>query len=160
MKIGLFGIGLNTYWGQFEGLLDRLEGYRREIADRIGAMGVEVTDAGMVDDPTKADAAAALLKENDVELVFLYISTYALSSTVLPVVSRLNVPVVVLNLQPTAAIDYDYINSLGDRGVAGQLPGVLGARGGVRVQPARSPVRYRDGIPGRGVGLGTDRRLG
>lgn len=71
-------------------------------------MGVEVTDAGMVDDPTKADAAAALLKENDVELVFLYISTYALSSTVLPVVSRLNVPVVVLNLQPTAAIDYDY----------------------------------------------------
>ena len=116
MKIGLFGIGLNTYWGQFEGLLDRLEGYRREIADRIGAMGVEVTDAGMVDDPTKADAAAALLKENDVELVFLYISTYALSSTVLPVVSRLNVPVVVLNLQPTAAIDYDYINSLGDRG--------------------------------------------
>lgn len=81
MKIGLFGIGLNTYWGQFEGLLDRLEGYRREIADRIGAMGVEVTDAGMVDDPTKADAAAALLKENDVELVFLYISTYALSST-------------------------------------------------------------------------------
>ena len=37
-------------------------------------MGVEVTDAGMVDDPTKADAAAALLKENDVELVFLYIS--------------------------------------------------------------------------------------
>ena len=61
MKIGLFGIGLNTYWGQFEGLLDRLEGYRREIADRLGAMGVEVTDAGMVDDPTKADAAAALL---------------------------------------------------------------------------------------------------
>ena len=44
MKIGLFGIGLNTYWGQFEGLLDRLEGYRREIAVRIGAMGVEVTD--------------------------------------------------------------------------------------------------------------------
>lgn len=116
MKIGLFGIGLNTYWGQFDGLLDRLEGYRRRIADRLGDMHVEVVDAGMVDEPAKAEAAADLLKENDVELVFLYISTYALSSTVLPVVSRLGVPVVVLNLQPTAAIDYDYINSMGDRG--------------------------------------------
>ena len=70
----------------------------------------------MVDDPAKADAAARRLKENDVELVFLYISTYALSSTVLPVVQRLGVPVIVLNLQPAAAIDYDYLNGMGDRG--------------------------------------------
>ena len=27
MKIGLFGIGLDTYWPQFEGLKERLEGY-------------------------------------------------------------------------------------------------------------------------------------
>lgn len=116
MKVGIFGIGLNTYWAQFEGLLERLEGYQRQIAGRIQQMDVEVVNAGMVDDPTKADAAASKLKEEQVELVFLYISTYALSSTVLPVVQRLGVPVVVLNLQPTAAIDYDYINNMGDRG--------------------------------------------
>ena len=116
MKIGLFGIGLNTYWGQFNGLLDRLDGYRRQIAAKMGEMDAEIVDAGMVDDPTKAAAAAACLKENDVELVFLYISTYALSSTVLPVVQRLGVPVIVLNLQPVAAIDYDYLNGMGDRG--------------------------------------------
>ena len=100
MKIGLFGIGLNTYWGQFDGLLERLQGYQRQIAEKMSGMGAEVVDAGMVDDPAKADAAARRLKENDVELVFLYISTYALSSTVLPVVQRLGVPVIVLNLQP------------------------------------------------------------
>ncbi|MDD3108751.1 MAG: L-fucose/L-arabinose isomerase family protein, partial [Alistipes sp.] len=61
-------------------------------------------------------AAAQQLDSEGVELVFLYISTYALSSTVLPVVSRLGVPVIVLNLQPTAAIDYDAINRMGDRG--------------------------------------------
>lgn len=116
MKIGLFGIGLNTYWGQFDGLLARLQGYQQQIAEKMGEMGAEVVDAGMVDEPVKAEAAARLLKEQDVELVFLYISTYALSSTVLPVVQRLGVPVVVLNLQPTAAIDYDYINGMGDRG--------------------------------------------
>ena len=116
MKIGLFGIGLNTYWGQFDGLLERLQGYQRQIAEKMSGMGAEVVDAGMVDDPAKADAAARRLKENDVELVFLYISTYALSSTVLPVVQRLGVPVIVLNLQPAAAIDYDYLNGMGDRG--------------------------------------------
>jgi len=28
LKLGLFGIGLDTYWGQYEGLLDRLTGYQ------------------------------------------------------------------------------------------------------------------------------------
>jgi L-arabinose isomerase len=51
-----------------------------------------------------------------VDILFLYVSTYALSSTVLPVVQQVKVPVVVLNLQPVAAIDYDAFNRLGDRG--------------------------------------------
>lgn len=25
VKVGLLGVGLNTYWGQFEGLLSRLQ---------------------------------------------------------------------------------------------------------------------------------------
>ena len=160
MKIGLFGIGLNTYWGQFDGLLERLQGYQRQIAEKMSGMGAEVVDAGMVDDPAKADAAARRLKENDVELVFLYISTYALSSTVLPVVQRLGVPVIVLNLQPAAAIDYDYLNAHGrprsdDRRVAVALPGLLGAGSGLRVQPAGTEIRHRDRIPGRGVRSGS-----
>lgn len=151
MKIGLFGIGLNTYWGQFNGLLDRLDGYRRQIAAKMGEMDAEIVDAGMVDDPTKAAAAAACLKENDVELVFLYISTYALSSTVLPVVQRLGVPVIVLNLQPVAAIDYDYLNGMGDRGamtggVAGSLSGLYGSRSGVCLQSPRAQVRDCNGL--------------
>lgn len=51
------------------------------------------------------------------DLILLYVSTYALSSTVLPVVQRAKVPVVVLNLQPVPAIDYAAFNTLGDRGV-------------------------------------------
>ncbi|MEI6732060.1 MAG: arabinose isomerase, partial [archaeon] len=89
MKVGLFGIGLDTYWPQFDGLLSRLLGYQNQISKEIEAYQVEVVDCGMVDNPTKAKAAADLLKHNDVELVFLYISTYALSSTVLPVIQKL-----------------------------------------------------------------------
>ena len=50
------------------------------------------------------------------ELVFLYISTYALSSTVLPVVQKVKVPVILLNLQPVPRLDYNAFNALGDRG--------------------------------------------
>ena len=115
-KVGLFGIGLDTYWGQFDGLLENLRGYQERIKERITGFGVEVIDAGMVDNPVKAQEAAAFLKSRDVELLFLYISTYALSSTVLPVAQKLKIPVVVLNLQPVPQMDYEEFNKLGDSG--------------------------------------------
>ena len=115
-KVGLFGIGLDTYWPQFEGLLDNLKGYQEEIKNKIAGFGVEVADAGMVDNPIKAREAADFLKSQDVEIIFLYVSTYALSSTVLPVAQKLKVPVVILNLQPVAQLDYEAFNKLGDRG--------------------------------------------
>lgn len=116
IKVGLFGIGLDTYWPQFDGLLDRLRGYQNQVIQEIENNNVVVIDCGMVDNPSKAKAAADLLKQNDVELVFLYISTYALSSTVLPVVQILNVRIIILNLQPSPTIDYKMINSMVDRG--------------------------------------------
>lgn len=115
-KVGLFGIGLDTYWAQFDGLLGNLKAYQEQIKNRISGFGVEVADAGMVDNPVKAREAADYLKSQDVEIVFLYVSTYALSSTVLPVAQKLKVPVVILNLQPVAELDYEAFNKLGDRG--------------------------------------------
>ena len=116
VKAGLFGVGLNTYWAQFEGLYERLNVYQNEIASRLELFGADVVNAGMVDCPEKAVEAANDMRKEDVEIVFLFISTYALSSTVLPVVQRLRVPVVILNVQPVAAIDYSTLNAFGDRG--------------------------------------------
>jgi L-arabinose isomerase len=113
----LFGIGLDTYWPQFDGLLNRLTGYQKQIASRLRGYGVQLVDAGMVDNTEKAHAAAALFRQKEVEVIFLYISTYALSSTVLPVVQKARVPVVVLNLQPVPQLDYEKFNQLGDRGL-------------------------------------------
>jgi L-arabinose isomerase len=117
MKVGIFLIGLDTYWPQFDGLLDKLNGYHADIRDRIADMGAEIVDAGMVDNVEKAGAAAELFRKEGVEIIFLFISTYALSSTVLPVVQKAKVPVVLLNLQPVAQLDYEKFNALGDRGV-------------------------------------------
>jgi len=117
VRAGLFGIGLDTYWPQFPGLHDRLCGYLERIHGRLAAAGVEVVDAGLVDSVPKAREAASLFRREEADILFLYVSTYALSSTVLPVVQRAGVPVVVLNLQPEAALDYEAFNALGDRGL-------------------------------------------
>ena len=115
LKVGLFGIGLNAYWPQFKGLKGKLEGYLREVAERLGRPGVEVVNLGLIDSPEKAAEAGHDFRAADVDLIFLHVTTYALSSTVLPVVRRAKVPVIILNLAPDAAIDYARFNALGDR---------------------------------------------
>ena len=115
LKIGLFGIGLDAYWPQFAGLEARLKAYVGKVAKRLRRPGVEAVNLGLVDTPEKALAAGHKFRQADVDLIFLYVTTYALSSTVLPVVRRAKVPVIILNLQPGAAIDYQAFNQLGDR---------------------------------------------
>lgn len=116
IRIGLYGIGLDTYWNQFEGLLEKLSGYQDYIAQRLSHLSVEVVNAGLIDNPKAAREAGEMFKEKRVEVVFLYISTYALSHTVLPVAQECGCPIIVLNLQPVSRIDYESFNSLGDRG--------------------------------------------
>jgi L-arabinose isomerase len=115
LRVGLFGIGLDAYWPQFKGLKHRLEGYLQVTARRLAKPGVKVVNLGLVDTPAKAQEAGHRFRREDVDLIFLHVTTYALSSTVLPVVQRAKVPVVILNLQPAAAIDYKEFNQLSDR---------------------------------------------
>ncbi len=115
MKIGLFAIGLDSYWPQFAGLEERLQGYLQKVAARLTTPAVQLVNAGLIDTTDKAFAAGKLFRSEDVELIFLYVSTYALSSTVLPVVQQAKVPVVILDLSPAAAIDYARFNALKDR---------------------------------------------
>jgi L-arabinose isomerase len=113
--IGLFSIGLDAYWPQFPGLHERLNGYSDTVARKLQAMDAEVVHLGLIDTPEKALRAGHQFRQSDVDLIFLYVTTYALSSTVLPVVRRAKVPVIVLNLAPAEAIDYADFNRMGDR---------------------------------------------
>jgi len=113
--VGLVGLGLKAYWAQFEGLEGRLTGYVDKVAEKIGRDGVEVVNLGLIDTPQKGMQAGHQLRREDVDLLVIYATTYALSSTVLPMVQRAKVPVILLNLQPKAAIDYANFNRLKDR---------------------------------------------
>ena len=114
-KVGLFGIGLDAYWPQFPGLEERLKGYAQQVAQKLERAGAQVVNLGLIDTPEKALTAGHEFRRADVDLIFLHVTTYALSSTVLPVVRRAKLPVIILNLSPSATIDYDWFNGLGDR---------------------------------------------
>jgi L-arabinose isomerase len=115
LRVGLCGIGLDAYWPQFSGLKARLEGYVAEVAARLERPGVAVVNLGLIDTPQRSNEAGRRCRREDIDVLFLYVTTYALSNTVLPLVQRAGVPVVVLNLQPEAAIDYKAFNRLKDR---------------------------------------------
>ncbi len=106
-RIGVFGIGLAAYWPQFPGMKERLEGYQGAVEERVRGFGGGVVSAGLVDTPEGARAAGHLFLREDVDLILCYVATYATSSQVLPVVQKTRAPVLVLNLQPTAALDYE-----------------------------------------------------
>ncbi len=115
MKIGLFGIGLDSYWPQFAGLKEKLEGYLDTVEKKLRHLHPHIVNAGLVDNAGSAFAAGRKFRSEDVEIIFLYITTYALSSTVLPVVQRAGVPVIILNLSPGPSIDYSTFNAMNDR---------------------------------------------
>jgi L-arabinose isomerase len=115
LKVGLFGVGLEAYWSQFDGLKDRLNGYVQQLADKFNEQDIEVVNLGLIDTPEKGMEAGHTFRKEDVDILFLYITTYALSSTVLPIVRRAKVPVIVLNLSPDASIDYATFNKMGNR---------------------------------------------
>ena len=105
-RIGIYSVGLNTYWGQFEGLLDCLMGYNRFIAERLSEYG-EVYNFGLVDTEDKGREAGEYFNQNNVDLVFSHVATYCTSSCVLPVHQINQAPVIVLNLQPTPEMSYE-----------------------------------------------------
>jgi len=116
LNIALFGIGLDTYWPQFSGLEQRLTGYLQHIDQRLTTLNATVINGGLIDSVAKADTFATHLQSQPVDAIVLYISTYALSSTVLPLVQKINKPVIILALQPELGLPYSKIRDMTDRG--------------------------------------------
>jgi L-arabinose isomerase len=105
------GIGLEAYWPQFAGLRERIEGYQRQVEERVRGLGAEVVSAGLVDAAPRAREAGDRFAAAQVDLVLCHAVTYATSSQVLPTVQAAKVPVLLLNLQPVAALPYEQVDT-------------------------------------------------
>ncbi|HUS90436.1 MAG TPA: L-fucose/L-arabinose isomerase family protein [Phycisphaerae bacterium] len=105
-RVGVFGVGHATYWAQFPGLKEELLGYLDAFEKRLAANQCEVVPFGLVDDAASAYAAAGRMKAAGLDLVFCDMLTYATSSTWGVVCRELDVPIVLVALQPLKAMDY------------------------------------------------------
>ncbi|GBU08952.1 L-arabinose isomerase [Gammaproteobacteria bacterium] len=122
LNIGIFGIGLDTYWVQFKQLKLQLEGYLLQVHENISNIdlgnkqNLKVNQYGLVDNLARSDEVAQALIDDNTDVIILYITTYALSSTVLSLVQKVNKPVIILALQPNIDLPYQKINAMPDRG--------------------------------------------
>ena len=105
-RIGVFGVGFWKYWGQFEGLLDEMHNKQARLIEKIRKHKVEVFDFGLIDNARKAYDLVPKLKAADLDLIFCDMVTYATSSTFGTIIRNLDVPIVMVSLQPLQALDY------------------------------------------------------
>ncbi|WP_072804771.1 L-fucose/L-arabinose isomerase family protein [Rhodococcoides yunnanense] len=105
-KLGLVSGGLGAYWPQFPGLLSTLQESARYVTERFEKQDCIVVDAGFVSDAIESAAAAERLRLADCDLVVVFLTTYLTSSMVLPIAQRVDAPVLLIDLQPTEAMDH------------------------------------------------------
>ncbi|MBN2642980.1 MAG: hypothetical protein JXR78_15115, partial [Victivallales bacterium] len=105
-NIGVIGVGLDTYWDQFEGLYEVMLDKMNTFKGLLEPHAVNVSDFGIIDNAQKAYAVLPRLKAADLDLLFIDMVTYATSATFGVIARSLDVPIVLVALQPLAAMDY------------------------------------------------------
>lgn len=105
-RIGFFAVAHATYWNQFEGLREQIMKYHKEAGMLIQKHEVEIIDYGMVDTSEKAYEILDKMKADSLDIIFCNMVTYATSSVFAPIIRDINIPVVLLALQPLKGLDY------------------------------------------------------
>ncbi|GAB3615818.1 L-fucose/L-arabinose isomerase family protein [Okibacterium endophyticum] len=139
-RIGLVSGGLGAYWPQFPDLLPQLQDSARYVTGRFNDLDAEVVDAGFVSDAQEANTAAEKLRVADCDIIVIFLATYLTSSMVLPIAQKAKTPVLVLDLQPTEAMDHANVDTGKWLAYCGQCP-----------VPEVANVFRRAGIPFRSV---------
>lgn len=106
-RIGVFGVGYFKYWSQFDGLLDDMLRKQAVFIEKIERVGhSELVDFGLIDTVQKAYELVPRLNAANLDLIFCDMLTYATSNTFGTIIRNLNVPIVLVALQPDQAMDY------------------------------------------------------
>lgn len=99
-------MGFWKYWDQFEGLLAEMHRKQAVFIEKLQQFDVNVVDFGLVDDAKSAYDLVPKLKGANLDLIFCDMVTYATSATFGTIIRNLDVPLVMVALQPLKAMDY------------------------------------------------------
>ena len=105
-NIGIIGVGLDTYWEQFEGLYEVMLNKMKTFHAKLEKHSVTIYGFGIIDNAEKAYAVLPELKAADLDLLFIDMVTYATSATFGIIAREINIPIVLVVLQPLEAMDY------------------------------------------------------
>ena len=106
IRIGIFGVGYDKYWEQFPGLYEELMQKQEKFIQKIHDKRAEIVDFGMIDSPPKAYEIVKKIESANLDLIFCDMLTYATSGTFGIIIRSVNIPVVLVALQPLKALDY------------------------------------------------------
>lgn len=110
-NVGVLSVGLDTYWGQFPGLLEEMNKKTAVLVEKLKANSVNVTDFGMADNAQRAYEALPKIKAADLDVLFVDMVTYGTSATFGAIVREMQCPVVLVALQPRSAMDYEHVTT-------------------------------------------------
>lgn len=110
-RIGVFGVAHPVYWGQFPGLEEQLMKYHEDFKEIVKKNEVEVIDFGMIDYSEKAFEAVEKIKGSSIDVLFCNMLTYATSSVFAPIIRALDIPVILVALQPRRQLDCAVANT-------------------------------------------------
>ncbi len=106
-NIGVLGVGHRTYWPQFDGLLEELKNKQKIFIDLIKKNNVNISNFGISDCAETAYELVDTIKASNLDLLFIDMLTYATSSSIAAIFREVNVPMVLVALQPMKAMDYE-----------------------------------------------------
>lgn len=105
-NVGVFGIGYDVYWKQFDGLKDdidrKFQTFKKLIPDFVN-----VIDFGIVDNPEKAYESVKSMQQENLDFLFCDMLTYGTSGTFGTIIRNVHVPIVLAALQPMTALNYE-----------------------------------------------------
>lgn len=105
-NIGILGVGHKPYWAQFDGLLDELKNKQAVFYSLVQRNEVNITDFGISDCAETAYALVPQILAANLDLLFIDMVTYATSSSIAAIFREINLPMVLVALQPQEAMDY------------------------------------------------------
>lgn len=105
-KIAIVSLGHYIYFAQFEGLREELMEKSEQFKKNIDTEICTIVDAGYVDCVDDAFEAVKSLKKEDVDMLFVLMSTYVPSAVCAPFARYLDIPQVLVGIQPLDRLDY------------------------------------------------------
>ncbi len=107
-KIAIVSVGLKVYFSQFTGLKEELSKKADDLLSVLPKNDVEYINAGYVDCVEEAFTAVQNIKREDVDMLIILLTTYVTSSICAPFAKYLDVPQILVGVQPLTHLDYSH----------------------------------------------------